>query len=403
MQTSATLPGVEAPDPAAGRAVLVFDFLSHETMHLPFNEGYLRMLRAAFPADRIVFHARPGHIASLAAAVSDLPGLAFEPCAPLTVPFGLSPHNPLAGRPAAWGCFTTVARAARGAAPRLVALLGVDANLLGVARRRAPSLSAPLHLIMHAEVGRPQLWRSRNPLFRAGDILSVMRRGVPPSVRMVALELGVAAAVSELAPALRPNLVTLEHPILRREWMQDRQDASQAALKIGFLGNADLVKGFGIFTEVALACRGRADLEFEAIGIATSNSERLDQSGLSRRPTPGGLPRDAYVQAVQRLDLACLPMSSRAYDLIASGTVSDAIAALKPLLALRTRTLAAIADKYGPIGMLADSKQQMIEALQDLTPESFAQRRAEWVANLRRLRAARLPESVAQGYAALVA
>jgi hypothetical protein len=31
--------------------VAVFDFLSHEFMYHPFNEAYLRLLRAAFPAD----------------------------------------------------------------------------------------------------------------------------------------------------------------------------------------------------------------------------------------------------------------------------------------------------------------------------------------------------------------
>ena len=38
----------------------VFDFLSFDHVHLPFNEGYLRILRAAYPDDRISFRAAKG-------------------------------------------------------------------------------------------------------------------------------------------------------------------------------------------------------------------------------------------------------------------------------------------------------------------------------------------------------
>ena len=38
----------------------VFDFLSYDHVHLPFNEGYLRVLRAAYPEDRISFHGVKG-------------------------------------------------------------------------------------------------------------------------------------------------------------------------------------------------------------------------------------------------------------------------------------------------------------------------------------------------------
>ena len=35
--------------------IKIFDFLSFDHVHLPFNEGYLRILRAAFPEDHISF------------------------------------------------------------------------------------------------------------------------------------------------------------------------------------------------------------------------------------------------------------------------------------------------------------------------------------------------------------
>src|ERR1700753_1178813 len=94
--------------------IALFDFISHETMHLPFNEEYLRVLRAAFPDDRIVFRARAGHVANLKPRVADLTGIAFEACEPFVPPFGLSAHNPLGGRLAARNCRRTMADEVRG-------------------------------------------------------------------------------------------------------------------------------------------------------------------------------------------------------------------------------------------------------------------------------------------------
>ena len=58
----------------------VFDFLSYEHVHLPFNEGYLRVLRAAYPGDRISFRGVREHIERLAAHTTDLANIKFLPC-----------------------------------------------------------------------------------------------------------------------------------------------------------------------------------------------------------------------------------------------------------------------------------------------------------------------------------
>ena len=86
---------------ASPSEIVLFDFISHETMHLPFNEEYLRVVRAAFPQDAIVFRARAGHIANLAPRVADLTGVTFDPCEPWT-------QGPITRR---WGDFFALERA----------------------------------------------------------------------------------------------------------------------------------------------------------------------------------------------------------------------------------------------------------------------------------------------------
>jgi|SRR6516165_8470173 len=60
----------------------VFDFLSFDHVHLPFNEGYLRILRTAYPDDRISFCAAKGHVERLAPRVADLADITFHPARP---------------------------------------------------------------------------------------------------------------------------------------------------------------------------------------------------------------------------------------------------------------------------------------------------------------------------------
>src|SRR5262245_42570133 len=170
----------------------VFDFLSDDHVHLPFNEGYLRVLRAAYPHDRICFHGARAHVERLAPRVADLANIAFQPCKPFETPFGVSHHNPLAGRWAARQCLKLTAREFAGRPIRLIALSGFNASLLSVMGRGWPSISvAPLHMILHSQLGEAMVWRSRNPLIRAADLVSQITRRLPSSVRIVALELGI--------------------------------------------------------------------------------------------------------------------------------------------------------------------------------------------------------------------
>src|ERR1700731_4273854 len=80
--------------------IAVFDFLSDEHVHLPFNEGYLRILRAAYPHDRVCFLGTKGHVERPAPRAPDLPDAPLHPCNPFEPPLGLPPQTPLPGR---WG------------------------------------------------------------------------------------------------------------------------------------------------------------------------------------------------------------------------------------------------------------------------------------------------------------
>ena len=392
----------EARTAAPSCVIAVFDFLSHDHVHLPFNEAYLRLLRAGYPSDRIVFRATPGHVERLAPRLADLANITFEPCEPFTPPLGLSHHNPLAGRWAARQCRNLIARETGGRPVRMTALLGFNASLLAVLGHGWPRVCAgPLHMILHSHLGEAVGWRSRNPFIRAGDLISQLERPLPLSVLIVALELGMNEAIGELSPALSRSIITLEHPILPSEWAESSSVIEAGKVKIGFVGHARRDKGFGTFVELATGCR-RDDIEFHAIGHASPETDQLDTSALVRKPSREALPREDYLDALRGIDLVCLPLQSRAYNLTGSGTVSDAIAALKPLALFRNRTMEAIFARYGPIGWLVEDKDDLFALVRELDPVKFARERSSRIDNLRMVREARRPESLAKSYAALI-
>jgi hypothetical protein len=392
---------IAAPESSADIEVAAFDFLSHETMHHPFNEGYVRVLRAAFPKGSIVFHAAAGHVERLSSRLASLHNVVLRACPPFRSI--QDRHNPLAGRWAALRCLHFMLGETAELKPRLVSVLGVDANLLAVVRRKWSSFSpTPVHLILHSHLGEAMLWRSRNPLVRQADFVSQLSRPLPAGVTLMVLELGIKEAIVELWPQVGRSVETLEHPVLTSEWAPASATHRSDQFTVVFLGHARRAKGFEVFADLA-RCVRRVDLAFDAIGISSTDSDEVDQSGLRTKPSPTGLSRLQYLDALRRADVVCSPLHNRAYDFTASGTVSDAIAALKPIVAFRNRTLEAIHRRYGSIGVLVDSREEMISYFANLDREQARESHLQWVQNIAKMREARRPEVLAAEYAKLVA
>src|SRR6476646_4638770 len=112
--------------------VAIFDLLSHADMHHAFNEGYIRIVKAAFPESAISFYACEGQVRYLSTRIADLENVTLTPCPTFRTPFGLSRHNPIAGNWAASRCFQTIVAKVTPGKTKFVAVLGIDANLFAV-------------------------------------------------------------------------------------------------------------------------------------------------------------------------------------------------------------------------------------------------------------------------------
>lgn len=377
--------------------VAFFDFLSHAEMHLPFNEGYLKVLRSAFPDDDILCAAAPGHVTNLRTAFAGDHRVRFETVQPLTVTRSGRAHEPWWGRPAAERCWTEVHRVLGGRPPRLAALGGMDANLLAVFRQRwAKTFTAPLHYVLHNHLAAARRWRTRNPLLRPFDFLSVFSQPLPKGQSLVALEIGISQTIEEEFAAHRGRIITFEHPVLETEWAAPRLPEPMQPLRVGFTGHCGRGKGFDLFVQLADRFAGR-DFEFYAIGRANSNASDLDLSRLARAPAPNGLDRPTFLEILRKMDLVCLPVAEDA-RYVASGSIIDAFAAAKPLLMPRNKMLRAIENRHGTFGPLVPARRDIISFFEAFDRTMFQASYEGWSEAILRIRQSRTAPMLAQAY-----
>ncbi len=370
-------------------------------MHLPFNEAFLKVVRTAFPDKRLLFSASQGHIDNLTTNIGQTEGIDFVPIAPLSAPPGKSLHHPWTGRPAARTCLAEAEQLLAGKRPDLAVLCGMDANLLAVFRKAwFVSVGAPLHYVLHNQLSAAMAWRSRNPIVRAFDFSSAFAKPLPSGQSILVLELGLATTIQELFPVHRGRVLTLEHPVVEEEAADPTAPNPSGPLRIGFCGHCGRGKGFDIFVELANEFAGR-DFEFHAIGLANPNASDLDLARLARKPSPTPLPRSDYLAAMRAVDLICLPLRPGA-GYVASGSIVDAISALKPLLLVANQMHFAIHQKYGDFGILFEEPSKLRSFFANTDRRRLKEDYSGWVKNIARIRESRDRQHLAQKYADLV-
>jgi hypothetical protein len=378
-----------------------FDFLSHPTMHLRFNEGYLKVLHAAFPGDTILVCAAEGHLENLRPALLGLDRMEFVPVAPLGVARSAKAHNPWKGRRSAKRCWAEVERVLAGRTPKLGALGGMDANLLAVFRdkwRRFPGV--PLHYALHNHLESAKGWRTRNPILRQFDFLNVFRKPLPPGQFILALELSIAESIETEFPDHRGRVLTIEHPVLESEWGTPRPPSPDGPVRVGFTGHCGRGKGFAFFVHLSDRFSGEK-LEFHAIGRKNPNIGDMDLSSLARAPAPEGLTQEEFVEALQSMDLVCLPLRPET-RYVASGSIADAFAAAKPLVVTTNPMIRAIARKYGEFGRVVPDRDGVRAFFEAFDRETTLGDYGRWLEGITRIREGRRTSSLAVAYRDMV-
>jgi hypothetical protein len=118
-------------------------------------------------------------------------------------------------------------------------------------------------------------------------------------------------------------------------------------------------------------------------------------SSLSLRPAPHKIDRAQFVTALSGVDYVCMPYDPGVYRFSASGTLLDAVAYAKPVLAIRTPMLEDLRREFGDIGEFADSIEDLCSCIESLPAAGTPERYKFQVANLSRIATSRSPVAVA--------
>ncbi len=367
-------------------------------MHLPINTALIKILHVAFPNDTIYFGASAQYIQSFRQCFSGYDRVVLGPITPLPILRTSKSHVPWHGRAAARRCWSEVERLSHIHSFKLCVLGGMDANLLDVFQRkwRQHFAKIPLHYVLHHHLSAAKTWRSRNPLYRPFDFLSVFSKSLPHNQSIVVLELGLGETIEDEFPRLRNRVITLEHPILESECADPRMPAHGRPLRIGFVGHCSCDKGFDVFIALADTFSG-AEFEFHAIGQRHPNIYDSRLSSLARRPAECSIPRAKFLDAVRAMDLVCLPFPpERKY--VASGSIVDSFAAAKPLVITSNRMVRAIQHKYGDFGEIMQGQDRMWEFFEKFDRNAFLKKYEQWTRNIQRIQVARRSVALAQTY-----
>ena len=376
--------------------IIIFDFLSHANMHLPFNEGYIKSMRKAFPDDKIIFAATEKHIENIQPYIEKSYNIDFEVIKNFDDLLGeKSYHNPIYALPAAKKCWEALTLLSADNNIRHICLLGANGALIhSFSKRWKLNKRTSIHYIQHNQLSTSMKWRSRNPLYKYFDYLSVVSRGLPKNQKLVLLELGLDNELLKLAPKIAPSLVTIEHPVQEREWLPIKVLDDNKPINIGFVGNCGVGKGFDRFLKLADRFAGDK-YQFYAIGKNNVKLENgLTFDGLKVKPADGHLPRELFVKLLAEIDVVCLPLP-KTISYVSSGSIIDAFAASKPLIISTNQSVRAIQEKYGEFGIVYSTDNELNDLLENLTQAQLKARFVDWHTNIQKIKENRSEQGVA--------
>ncbi|HEX6813162.1 MAG TPA: hypothetical protein VF384_16180 [Planctomycetota bacterium] len=378
--------------------IQVLECLCGDLEHVPVNAGLVDTIAEAF-SDEISVFSEPAHGVHLRAALGDRHRGRIQ-WVDVAIPArraGIAARMPHEYR--------LLRRMATGrGVVRLRLLLSAHRSALWALRlRRAFARDRiPTQVVLHGEVSEVAGWRSRNPLRRLFDMRSTLARCWGRGIQYLALEDAIAERLRAEMPGLASGVGSVPHPILASELAEPPQPAVNSAVRVAFLGLATEAKGFGVFREVAermaRECPGR--FEFTVVGSLPPASDSRAVRALARQPAVEQISRPDYLAGLRAAHYVCLPFRGSHYDFAASGALLDAVANLRPVIALPTPVLTRMFRTHD-IGYLCQSPDEMVAVLRQVASAFPEHAYRAQVAALTALRSDRLPRALAAKYRAL--
>ena len=388
--------------------ILVFEMVWTGTVHAPGNSVTIQTIAAAFPDQTVRVFAETTHLRELRAdtALTAHANVEFREIA-------ISPHFRSRPQIVSFRRGMTELAAMRAALrdvppaePCLIMLISATptavfaASSLARLSRRRIGVQVGMHGNLNDAIG----WRPRNPLARAFDLHAALKARHGGRVRFLVLEDAIRRALSAHLPGTEARTDVLPLPVNLTELPLWRDVPFQTPIRIGLVGQATEAKGITPFLDLArhFTASHPGRVSFHLVGRAVPGDDLSRFAPLADPVSTEHLSRADFLARLSSLHFVCLPLREGYYDLSASGALIDAITWLKPVIATALPIVRGLFEQFGEIGYLCGDPASMEAAILSMLGDMDAARYANQVDALRRVRASRMPDALAEGYRALV-
>lgn len=366
--------------------------------HVPFNAGFLAMVRAAFPEEDLCFFGAAQHIEDLKAQVGESLAATiswqeiFPPSLGTTYFRRFFRELRIIRR---------LLRSLANDSGRLVCTSAYPSTLLALKLARyLRSSRANVQVVLHGYLSGVVGKRHRHPVRRFQDMKTSLTIFGNQSIQYIVLEESIRDAVLKNVRSLAGKVEALDHPLSPNE-SGSPMNHFRAPIRLGFLGLASESKGFPLFVELAneMTSKYRHQVEFHAVGRLPADGSRV--MGLEALATKPGLTRVSrtdFIEGVVPLHFVILPHAEEYYGLSASGVLLDAIAWEKPLVARSIPIFENLFKKHGDIGYLFNNDRELMEIVARLVQTVDEARYQRQVFNIRKAQSSRTPSALAASY-----
>lgn len=379
--------------------IVVAELSFNDGGHVPFNAGLLAVVRKAFPGKQVCFFGAPAHIGELKKQVgaSLASSITWKEISP--IPHDL-PYFRRLFREAKRLC-TLLRNFTEGATGPLLLANAKPAALVALKlvkcfRFKKIRTQIVLHGQLSGVIGR----RYRHPVRRFQEMRTALTIFGNRNLQYVVLEENLRDVLLKNLLTLAGKVEVLDHPLPPNE-TESKTDHLSTPIRFGFLGLANESKGFPVFVNLAkeITRKFQIQAEFHAIGrVPVEGNPAPQTDALTTKPGVERLSRKDYVQGVEQLHFIIFPHSGSSYKLNSSGTLLDALAWGKPLIARKISIFEDLFAKHGDIGYLFSDDIELGEIVEHVVQKVNKAHYHQQVLNIRKARCSRTPESLAVDY-----
>jgi len=379
--------------------IVVSELVFSGGAHVPFNAGLLAVVRTAFPLEPICFAGAPEHIKELKTQADETLIKSIEWREITLLPADTSYVVRLIRE---MKTLRTLLRIIPEGSPGPFLLAHTKPATLVALKllQRLQFREVKVQLVLHGPLGGVIGRRHCHPIRRFQEMKTALTILGNDNLQYIVLEENLRTVLLENISSLEKKVEILPHPLPPNE-SESNADNLKAPIQFGFLGLANKPKGFPVFVKLAqeIVMQNRAQAEFHAIGrVPSDGSVVLEMEALATKPGMERLSRRDYINKVHQLHFIILPHEDSDYELKSSGTLLDALAWAKPLIARRIALFENMFLKYGDIGYLFTTDLELKSIVEHIMQEVDTTRYHQQVLNIEKAQCSRTPKTLSVDY-----